>query len=156
MKKSMMEPIGMIPVGIVRNQRKNMEDDNWGVIESVIELSERLPADALEGIEAFSHLEIIFYFDRSVETITGSGHPRGNISWPRVGIFAQRKKDRPNHIGTSIVRLLERKDKKLWVQRLDAIDGTPVLDIKPVMMGFLPEEEIRQPSWADELMKNYW
>ncbi len=152
----MMKAIIMKPVGIVRNQRKGADDDNWGPVESVIELSEHLPDEALEGIEDFSHLEIIFYFDRSVETVTRSGHPRGITSWPRVGIFAQRKKDRPNHIGTSFVRLIERKGRKLLVHRLDAIDGTPVLDIKPVLKGFLPEGEVLQPPWAEELMKNYW
>ncbi len=151
-----MDTIIMKPVGIVRNHRKGTEDDDWGLVESVIELSEHLSDEALEGIEDFSHLEIIYYFDQSVETLTGSGHPRGNTSWPRVGIFAQRKKDRPNHIGTSMVRLIGRKGRKILVQRLDAIDGTPVLDIKPVIAGFLPQGEIRQPPWADELMKNYW
>ncbi len=55
-----------------------------------------------------------------------------------------------------MVRLIGRKGRKIRVQRLDAIDGTPVLDIKPVIAGFLPQGEIRQPPWADELMKNYW
>ncbi|MES1220024.1 MAG: TrmO family methyltransferase, partial [Bacteroidota bacterium] len=71
-------------------------------------------------------------------------------------IFAQRKKDRPNSIGLTTVELIERKGKTITVRYLDAIDGTPILDIKPVMKEFLPASEIRQPVWATELMKEYW
>lgn len=148
--------ITLKPVGFVRNQRVEPVDDNWGSIESVIELSEDLPSDSLEGIDSFSHLEIIYYFDRSHKVVTGSEHPRENLNWPKVGIFAQRKKDRPNHLGATIVKLVKREERKLTVLHLDAIDGTPVLDIKPVFAEFLPEENIVQPEWTKELMKNYW
>ncbi|RYZ19267.1 MAG: tRNA (N6-threonylcarbamoyladenosine(37)-N6)-methyltransferase TrmO, partial [Chitinophagaceae bacterium] len=77
-------------------------------------------------------------------------------AWPKVGIFAQRNKDRPNRIGLVTVELLERRERSLLVRRLDAIDGTPVLDIKPVFRQFGPQGELRQPVWVDELLKNYW
>ena len=83
-------------------------------------------------------------------------HPRNNPEWPEVGIFAQRAKNRPNRIGCTICRVIRRDGRRLWVAELDAIDGTPVLDLKPVMAEFLPREEVRQPKWAGELMSQYW
>ena len=88
--------------------------------------------------------------------VRGARHPRGNAAWPRVGIFAQRAKDRPNRIGTTVVAIAGRRGRVLEVVGLDAVDGTPVLDIKPVMREFLPRTEVRQPEWAAEVMREYW
>ncbi len=145
------------PVAFIRNSRTDLSDDFWGTIISEIELAEGIPADAFNGIDAFSHLEIIFHFNQSDPSkIVFSGHPRGNTNWPHVGIFAQRKKDRPNALGLTIAEFIKREGNKIWVRNLDAIDGTPIVDIKPVMKEFLPESEIRQPQWSHELMKEYW
>jgi tRNA (Thr-GGU) A37 N-methylase len=73
-----------------------------------------------------------------------------------VGIFAQRAKARPNRIGATLVRVLERRPRALVVEGLDAIEGTPVIDIKPVFREFLPQTEIRQPAWTHEMMRDYW
>jgi tRNA (Thr-GGU) A37 N-methylase len=73
-----------------------------------------------------------------------------------MGIFAQRNKDRQNWIGLTTVELIERTGRVLRVRYLDAIDGTPVLDIKPVFREFMPKTTIRQPEWVDDLMKDYW
>lgn len=145
------------PVAFVKNTRTDLSDDFWGSVISEVELAENLPADAFSGIDEFSHLEIIFHFNQSDKSkIVFSGHPRGNKDWPHTGIFAQRKKDRPNALGLTIVELVKREGNKIWVRYLDAIDGTPVLDIKPVMKEFLPIREIKQPQWSVELMGNYW
>jgi tRNA (adenine37-N6)-methyltransferase len=72
-----------------------------------------------------------------------------------VGIFAQRAKDRPNRIGVSVCRLVRVDGLDVHVGGLDAVDGTPVLDLKPVMAGFLPRGELREPEWASELMAGY-
>lgn len=149
--------ISLKPIAIVKNPRTDLSDDYWGNVISEIELLEDVPADSFDGIEEFSHLEILFFFNQSDKSkIVFNGHPRGNKNWPRVGIFAQRKKDRPNSIGLTIVELLERKGNTITVKNLDAINGTPILDIKPVMKEFLPTKEIKQPSWSSELMKDYW
>ena len=146
------------PIGTVKNIRQKVEDDRWGGITSVIELDSSFTEEALYQIDEFSHAEIIYYFhlveDGKIET--GARHPRNNKDWPKVGIFAQRGKNRPNRLGATIVKVIKREGKQLLVQGLDAIDGTPVLDIKPVMKEFLPREEIHQPEWTTELMKNYW
>ncbi len=145
------------PIATVINSRTSPMDDYWGDVISVIELADHIPSEAFEGISAFSHLEIICYFDQ-VETkeIAFSGHPRGDPKYPQVGIFGQRKKDRPNAIGLSTVELIEHTGRIIKVRYLDAIDGTPVLDIKPVFIAFQPKGEIRQPEWVGDLMKNYW
>lgn len=146
------------PIGIVRNSRRKIEDDFWGDIISEIIISEKISGDSIKGIEEFSHLEIIFYFHLAdIAKINISvTHPRDNKKFPKVGIFAQRKKARPNLLGSTIVKLISAGKNILTVDGLDAVDGTPVIDIKPVMQEFLPEGKIIQPGWTKELMKNYW
>ncbi|HYC55035.1 MAG TPA: SAM-dependent methyltransferase [Candidatus Binatia bacterium] len=146
------------PIGYVRSVRNDLSDDDWGQVVARIELAEGLGAEALEGLEDFSHAEILFHFDRAAEEKIerGARHPRGNTEWPRVGIFAQRRKDRPNRLGTTVVEIRARNGRTLEVVGLDAIDGTPVVDIKPVMVEFLPRTPVRQPRWATELMRRYW
>ncbi|HVU19168.1 MAG TPA: SAM-dependent methyltransferase, partial [Rhizomicrobium sp.] len=134
-------------------------DDAWDTVEARIELDPaQFKADAAAALDSFSHIEVIFHFDKApAEKVNaGARHPRGNTDWPLVGIFAQRGKDRPNRIGVTACRLLSVDGLTLTVRGLDAIDGTPVLDIKPVMKGFLPRGEIREPAWAAELMAEYW
>ncbi len=154
----MTKNIKITPIGYVRNGRKTLEDDYWGGIVSQIELADGIPEDSLEGIDSYSHLEIVFYFHKADQSkiVLGREHPRENTDWPKVGIFAQRKKGRPNLVGTTIVNLVKRQGRVLHVTNLDAIDGTPVIDIKPVFKEFLPKGEVSQPEWSRELMKNYW
>ncbi|MFN8289109.1 MAG: SAM-dependent methyltransferase [Chitinophagaceae bacterium] len=145
------------PVAFVKNSRTGMSDDFWGDVISEIELAPEVPDEAFDGIDSFSHIEIIFSFDKADKTkVVYSGHPRGNPQWPHTGIFAQRKKDRPNSLGLTVAAMVKREGRKIWVRNLDAINGTPVLDIKPVIKEFLPQGEIKQPSWCSELMKDYW
>ena len=150
--------ITLKPIGYVHNTRLGLADDNWGNILSEIKLEESLPEESLDGIETFSHAEILFYFDQvaNEKDIPLFRHPRGNQDWPQVGIFVQRNKDRPNHLGLTIVSVVKREGRSLFVKGLDAVDGTPVLDIKPVFSEFLPRETIRQPEWSHELMQDYW
>jgi tRNA-Thr(GGU) m(6)t(6)A37 methyltransferase TsaA len=147
------------PVGSVTSSRGEPIDDDWdGVTASISLDGERFGPEALEGLETFSHVEVVYLFDRvdPAAVATGSRHPRGNADWPRVGIFAQRAKDRPNRLGVSICRLLGVDGLTLRVAGLDAIDGTPVLDIKPYLSEFAPRGDVHQPSWTRELMAGYW
>ena len=150
--------IDLNPIGVVHNERTELSDDHWGEVISSIELLPPLTAESLEGLETFSHVEVIYFFDRVPEekVESASRHPRNNPAWPKVGIFAQRGKNRPNRLGACIARVLARQGATLSVSGLDALDGTPVLDIKPVLREFLPRTEVTQPGWATELMKNYW
>jgi tRNA (adenine37-N6)-methyltransferase len=154
-------PSGMFqiePIGYVRGSRTTTEDDNWGNTSATIELAEPYPSESLAGLEAFSHAEIVYVFDRvkPENIVAGARHPRSNTAWPRVGIFAQRAKMRPNRLGVSIVRILSVEGRTLRVAELDAMEGTPVVDIKPVMNEFLPRTAVTQPAWATELMSSYW
>lgn len=150
--------ITLSPIGYVRSARTDLRDDGWGDVRARIELTEAFGPECLDGLEEFSHAEVMFYFDRVPESACerGARHPRGNQAWPRVGIFAQRAKDRPNRLGTTIVEIAGREGSVLTVIGLDAIDGTPVVDIKPVMAEFLPRGAMRQPQWSHELMRHYW
>ena len=151
-----MQKFEIRPIAHVSNSRKEIQDDKWKPIISEITLADDMPDECFDGIEAFSHLEIVYYFHRSTFELKGAEHPRENPEYPRVGIFAQRKKDRPNHLGLTFVRVIEKQGRKLIVSHLDAIDGTPVIDIKPVFAEFLPPDPVRQPDWSHDIVKNYW
>jgi len=146
------------PIGYVRSERSELEDDDWDNVPARIELVEELSPECFDGLSDFSHAEVIYFFDRVAESAIEhkARHPRGNTQWPRVGIFAQRAKDRPNRLGATIVEIVKRDGRALFVNGLDAVDGTPVLDIKPVMNEFLPRSAVRQPEWSSELMREYW
>jgi tRNA-Thr(GGU) m(6)t(6)A37 methyltransferase TsaA len=157
--KAMTSPaIRLQPVAILRSPRIEATDDFWGSVESVIEIDSRFGADALLGIDQFSHLEIVFLMHRvDPRTIeTSARHPRERMDWPRVGIFAQRGKARPNRIGVSRCELVGVDGMNIRVRGLDAIDGTPVLDIKPWLAEFGPRGEVVQPDWSQELMRDYY
>ena len=150
--------ISIAPIGWVRAPRTVAHDDNWGAVTSTIEIDRRFSLESLAGLADFSHLEVIYSFHgvppERVET--GARHPRNRADWPLVGIFAQRGKARPNRLGVSRCNLVRVEGRVLTVQRLDAIDGTPVLDIKPYIVEFGPIGPVTQPGWATELMKNYY
>lgn len=151
--------INLEPVATVIGGRADPTDDDWDKERAVIELdAARFSAEAVEGLDNFSHIEVVFHFDRVPDDKVqyGARHPRGNTDWPKLGIFAQRGKNRPNRIGVTVCRLLSVEGLRLEVSGLDAIDGTPVLDIKPYMRDFAPRGEIREPSWTGELMAGYW
>jgi tRNA-Thr(GGU) m(6)t(6)A37 methyltransferase TsaA len=145
------------PVAWVKNNRHKPLDDFWGNIISEIVLDEEIPEHSFKRITDFSHLEIIYYFDQTKEDhIPYSRRPRGNPDFPEMGVFAQRNKDRPNHIGLCTVELIWHRERSIGVKYLDAIDGTPVLDIKPVFKEFKPQSKTTQPDWVSVLMKSYW
>jgi len=151
--------ITLDPIGHVRGGRSELRDDDWGGVQAVIELDPaRFTEEALLGLDAFSHAEIIFLFDRVPKDRieTGARHPRGRTDWPRVGIFAQRGKNRPNRIGLTTCEVLRVESTRLYVRELDALDAAPVLDIKPVMSGFAPRGALREPAWARAIMAAYW
>jgi tRNA (Thr-GGU) A37 N-methylase len=153
-----MDAFTLRPLAWVRNARTEPLDDDWDAIVSGVELAGGIPADCLAGLEAFSHVEIVFLFDRvrDDQIVWTARHPRNNPAWPLVGMLAQRGKNRPNRLGVTVAELVSITGRVLTVRGLDAVDGTPVLDIKPVMREFLPRGEVRQPVWSSELMRDYW
>ena len=146
-------------IGTVRGGREEVLNDDWGEIEAVIELDpEQFGPEATASLDQFSHVVVVFHFDK-VDRSTiewGARHPRNNKDWPMVGIFAQRGKNRPNLVGVTTCDLVKVDGLKIHVRGLDAVDGTPVIDIKPYMTGFEPRGDIREPDWSKELMAGYW
>ena len=145
------------PIGVVRGSRVLPEDDRWDGESAFVELLEPFDERSVRGLSEFSHCIVVYVFDRATwDESRMSRHPRGNPEWPEVGIFAQRAKDRPNRLGVTVCRILSVDGRTVRVAGLDAIDGTPVVDIKPWMVEFGPRGDVSQPSWATELMRGYW
>lgn len=149
----------LTPIGRVTSTRDAPIDDAWDGIETSISLDgKQFSSDALMGLADFSHILVVYVFDRvPQDKITlGARHPRGRTDWPMVGIFAQRGKNRPNRLGVTVCEVLGVDGLNVRVKGLDAIDGTPVLDIKPIMSGFERRGDLREPDWALEIMSDYW
>ena len=142
--------ISIEPIGWVHNEVKEPLRRGWEGMVSEIVLKEEL-AQAIEGVEEFSHIIVLYWMHRAPKGISPPAkvHPQGRADLPLVGLFATRAPYRPNPIGLSVVRLLERKGNVLRVEGLDAIDGTPVLDIKPCFPSDLVEVSV--PLWVNKL-----
>jgi tRNA-Thr(GGU) m(6)t(6)A37 methyltransferase TsaA len=155
-----MQMIQLQPIGTVVSEVQNKREDAWGSVGAELRLdASRFELGALEGLADFSHVEVLFILDQinDAEIESRSRHPRENPAWPKVGIFAQRARKRPNRIGATICEIVGIDGLSLRVKGLDAFEGSPILDIKPVMTEFLPEKTaIREPLWASELMSTYF
>ncbi|MCK4362477.1 MAG: tRNA (N6-threonylcarbamoyladenosine(37)-N6)-methyltransferase TrmO [Dehalococcoidia bacterium] len=147
-----MTEIILKPIGIVRSEVKEHKRGGWGEVTSEIVIDEEW-TEHLDGIDEFSHIMVVFWMhlvpreNRPPTRI----HPRGRADLPLVGLFATRAPYRPNPIGVSVVKLVRRHDNVLTVQGLDAIDGTPVLDIKSYMAPVDKPEDIRMPDWVSKI-----
>jgi tRNA-Thr(GGU) m(6)t(6)A37 methyltransferase TsaA len=140
--------INPAPIGFVKNNIKERGTEDYQTVTSEIIIKEDLK-EALSRIDEFSHIIVIYWMHKlppSQRSIT-KVHPRGNHNLPLVGVFASRSPARPNPIGITTVKLLERQDNVLKITGLDAIDGTPVLDIKPYIPGDDSSTEAKTPGW---------
>jgi tRNA-Thr(GGU) m(6)t(6)A37 methyltransferase TsaA len=147
------------PIGAVRSPVKEVADDCWGGVVANIDLdATQFGPECTLGLDQYSHVEIVFLLNRipTKKIETGARNPRGRADWPKMGIFAQRSKDRPNRIGVTICRIESVNGLHIRVYELDAVDGTPVLDVKPYLKGFAPRGEVLEPPWAAELMAGYF
>jgi tRNA-Thr(GGU) m(6)t(6)A37 methyltransferase TsaA len=143
-------------IGTVRSPITEPVDEGWNAVEAEIHLSQSL-APGLRGIEEFSHILVVFLmhratFDAAADLVR---RPRGRPDMPAIGIFAQRARHRPTAIGVTAARLRSCEGNVLRVRGLDAIDGTPVLDIKPYYPAFDRVCGARTPEWVDRLMEDY-
>ena len=153
------ENIVLKPIGIVRSAIKEVADDCWGGVLATIELDPQVfSPECTLGLDQYSHVEVLFVLDKisQDEIEKGARHPRGRPDWPKMGIFAQRSKHRPNRIGVTACKLESVDGLHIRVRELDAVDGTPVLDVKPYLKGFAPRGEVLEPAWAAELMAGYF
>ena len=145
------------PIGVVKSPVKEPIDENWRQVIAEIQLIDSL-APGLKGLDRFSHLVVVFFmhlysFDLATDLVR---RPQERADMPVVGIFAQRAKHRPNPIGITAVELIEVCEPVLVVKGLDAIDGTPVLDIKPYVPAFDSRPAAVVPMWIERLMKKYF
>ncbi|MBC8275920.1 MAG: tRNA (N6-threonylcarbamoyladenosine(37)-N6)-methyltransferase TrmO [Chloroflexi bacterium] len=140
--------IDLTPIGFVKNNIKEWKIEDCKKVTSEIIIKEDLK-EALSRIDEFSHIIVIYWMhklppsQRSIIKV----HPKGNHTLPLVGVFASRSPARPNPIGITTVKLLERRGNVLKVTGLDAIDGTPVLDIKPYIPDDNSPTEAKTPGW---------
>jgi len=141
-------------IGIVRNkveERSRAGRDWWADLVSEIEIDNRL-TEALDGLEEFSHIIVLYWMNQlNEDRVSLKIHPRGQLELPLVGLFVTRTPNRPNPIGKATVRLLERRGNILKVKGLDAIDGTPVIDIKPYLPGYDSAPDAQVPQWLPNL-----
>jgi tRNA (adenine37-N6)-methyltransferase len=153
------ESFQVIPVAYVVGGRAEPTDDYWGGTRSVIRIDgARFTSDATKGLDEFSHLEIVFRFHLTdpADLNLGARRPRDNPDWPEVGTFGHRNMRRLNWLGVSRCRLTKVDGLDLHVEELDAVDGTPVLDIKPWFTQFGPRGDIHQPPWTTEMLRDYF
>src|SRR5690242_21421309 len=145
-------------VGEVRNGRTDAADHGWGALESTIELH-RPYVDGALGLEQWSHVIVLFYMHRgdvSEESPAMTRRPRGRDEMPLLGVFAQRGRMRPNPIGVTTVPIVRVEPGRVIVRGLDAVDGTPVLDLKPWAPAFDAARDAREPAWFGRLMEGYF
>ena len=136
-------------IGIVRNDIKQAPGpgyDWWGVVSEIVVDSSL--TEALDGLDEFSHIIVLCWLHQARrDQLSAKVHPKGKPELPLVGFFATRSPNRPNPIGKATVRLLECQGNMLRVEGLDAIDGTPVIDIKPYIPGYDSATDARVPPW---------
>ena len=142
------DSINLVPIGRVINGVEYPNNVKWETITSEVVIAPQL-VEALDGIDGFSHIVIIFYLDKVDEDRRSllKVHPENKEELPLVGVFATRSPVRPNPIGITVVKLLERQENVLKVLGLDAYDGTPVLDVKPYLRRGDLIEEATMPGW---------
>lgn len=145
------------PIAHVENGRDELDDDNWGNVISRIHLREDLSQELFQGLEEFSHVEVIYVFHRLAKRteLPPLRHPRNNKTYPEMGLLAQRSTKHPNPLGLCSAEILALEGRVLKVKGLDAVNGTPILDIKPVFKEFTARK-IKQPTWVSDLLKDYW
>jgi len=144
--------IRVSPIGFVRRKVKEEDVKDKSLVCSIIVKKDY--ETALEGIEDFSHIYVIFWMHEisDAERKTLKTHPRGRIDLPLLGVFATRSPLRPNPIGLTIVELLKRRGNILTVRGLDAFNGTPVIDVKPYNRWDIIEN-VKVPKWWVKLEK---
>lgn len=136
-------------IGTVRNDVKELVRHGWREVVSDIVMDSSL-TEALDGLEQFSHLIVLYWMHRLTpgRKLPLKTHPMGKPELPLMGRFATRSPSRPNPVGQATVRLLERRGNILKVKGLDAVDGTPVIDIKPYIPGYDSADDAKAPRWT--------
>jgi tRNA-Thr(GGU) m(6)t(6)A37 methyltransferase TsaA len=138
-------------IGVVSNDIKQPIKRGWEEVVSEIIINREL-TEALDGLEDFSHIIVLYWMHQLPERrpLPLKVHPMGNQNLPLTGRFATRAPSRPNPIGQATVELLERRGNVLRVKGLDAINGTPVIDLKPYIPGYDSAADAKAPRWIPQ------
>lgn len=133
-------------------------DDFQGGVESVIRMNEDFPLETLQGLEEFSHLEVLWHFHRSspADVALHARRPRNNPDWPATGTFVHRNHRRPNQLAVSHPKLVAIEGRDLLITDFDAVSGTPVFDVAPFFPTMGPRGRVHVPTWVDEMLERYW
>ncbi len=145
--------ITMKAIGIVRNEVTQLPRPKQGFRKVVSDIVvDSSLTETLDGLEEFSHIIVLFWFHRraAIDELPTKRHPVGKQELPLVGLLAWRSPIRPNPIGQTTVRLLQRQGNILRVEGLDALDGSPVIDIKPYVPRWDLAPDARVPWWATD------
>ena len=145
-----LDDVTLRPIGVVRNKVKEPMPDGWADIESRIVIRPELEPMLL-NLSEYSHVIVLFWPHEVPDDVRGSKpqlHPRDDETYPLMGVLSTRSQIRPNPVLTSPVALMEVKGNVLRVRGLDAIDGTPVLDVKPYLPHYDSIPDARVPGWV--------
>ncbi|MCI0856742.1 MAG: tRNA (N6-threonylcarbamoyladenosine(37)-N6)-methyltransferase TrmO [Chloroflexi bacterium] len=144
------EPVSLRPIAVVRNAVFEPKPDGWETVKSDLIFREDL-LDALEGIDSYSHIIVVFSCHRVPDDVKTHTFVTGDASIPEQGILASRSQLRPNSVGVAVVQLLRRRKNIVRVLGLDAIDGTPIVDIKPYLPAYDSVPEATVPEWVSRI-----
>jgi tRNA-Thr(GGU) m(6)t(6)A37 methyltransferase TsaA len=166
-------PLTLRPVGIVKNSIKKpflvAGPEGLGLREGIDKVREEVRrlgknistiavdkdmTDILDGIDAYSHLLVLYWAHETTEESRAlkQVHPMGRKEIPKTGIFCTCSPARPNPVLVCVVRLIRKNGNLLDVYDLDAIDGSPVIDIKPYVKEWYPQEDVMIPRWMQRLV----
>ncbi len=145
LKQIALKPIGFVKTEMTEDELREQRSHSYLILKPEYE-------EALSGIEAFSHLNVIFWMNKITrsERKTLKARPRGRRDMPLLGVFATRSPHRPNPIGLTLVELMGRRRNIIKVKGLDALDGTPILDLKPYDY-WDSARRARVPKWWKKL-----
>ncbi|MFD3970328.1 SAM-dependent methyltransferase [Streptomyces cyaneofuscatus] len=153
------QPLQVVPIATVVGGHTEVLDDYQGGVESIIRLHDTYPPDEMfQGLEEFSHITVTWHFHRASpdDVHLHARSPRNNPRWPATGPLAHRNHRRPNQLAITYPRLLDIDGRDLLVTDLDAVDGTPVVDIGPYFTAMGPRGPVKEPAWPGEMLKDYW
>ena len=145
-----------IIIGEVKSPVTEAVDMNWGAVISEIVLKPEF-APGLLGLGDFSHAMILTFLHEAkyVPEVHLRRHPQERQDMPFLGIFAQRARHRPNRIGVTACEIVEVTEDTIKVGALDAINGTPVIDVKPYVPVY-DRKDATIPEWMENMMKGYF
>ena len=143
------EPVSLTPIAVVRNTVFDPTPDGWESVKSDLIFREDL-IDALEGIDSYSHIIVVFSCHRVPDDVKTHTFPPSDVNLPQQGILASRSQLRPNSVGVAVVQLLRKRKNIVRVLGLDAIDGTPIVDVKPYLPQFDSVPDATVPDWVSD------